>query len=158
ERGAAVIERSLTAEGPLTRVQLGERIAAAGVRTEGQALIHLLALASLRGITLRGPMAGRDHAYVLVRDWLGAPPGPSARARALADLAVRSRAGHGRATARARARGAGLPLGDARRGLAAVADRLASAGDGLVRLSSRPGQHGPGSGEPPLPPPKLLGA
>ena len=84
ERGVAVIERSLTAEGPLTRAQLSERIAAAGVRTEGQAIIHLLALATLRGLTLRGPMAGRDHAYVLVRDWLGAPPGPFDRDRALA--------------------------------------------------------------------------
>src|SRR5437773_3253112 len=32
ERGVAVIERSLTAEGPLTRAQLAERIAKAGVR------------------------------------------------------------------------------------------------------------------------------
>src|SRR6516225_2920326 len=68
ERGVAVIERSLTAEGPLTRAQLSERIAAAGVRTEGQAIVHLLALASLRGFTLRGPMAGREQAYALVRD------------------------------------------------------------------------------------------
>ena len=96
ERGVAVIERSLTAEGPLTRAQLSERIAAAGVRTEGQAIIHLLALATLRGLTLRGPMASRDHAYVLVRDWLGAPPGPFDRDRALAELAARYLAGHGR--------------------------------------------------------------
>src|SRR6516165_8537184 len=58
ERGVAVIERSLTAEGPLTRAQLGERIARTGVRTQGQALVHLLVLASLRGIAVRGPAAG----------------------------------------------------------------------------------------------------
>src|SRR5262252_304483 len=46
ERGVAVIERSLTAEGPLTRAELGERIAATGVRTQGQALVYLLFLAS----------------------------------------------------------------------------------------------------------------
>jgi len=45
DRGVAVIERSLAADGPLTRAQLRERIAAAGVRTEGQALVHLLVLA-----------------------------------------------------------------------------------------------------------------
>jgi hypothetical protein len=35
ERGVSVIERSLTEDGPLTREQLRERIATAGVRTEG---------------------------------------------------------------------------------------------------------------------------
>jgi hypothetical protein len=53
-----VIERSLAEEGPLTREQLRERIAGAGVRTEGQALVHLLALASLRGLVVRGPVVG----------------------------------------------------------------------------------------------------
>ena len=79
ERGVAVIERSLAAEGPLTRAQLRDRIAAAGVRTEGQAIVHVLMLASLRGLIVRGPMAGREHAYALVRDWLGAPPAEHAR-------------------------------------------------------------------------------
>src|SRR5215469_6847967 len=75
ERGVAVIDGTLTAEGPLTRAQLTERIAKAGVRTQGQAIVHLLVLASLRGIAVRGPMAGREHAYALVRDWLGGPHG-----------------------------------------------------------------------------------
>ena len=121
ERAVGVIERSLTAEGPLTRAQLKERIAAAGVRTQGQAIVHLLALASLRGLTVRGPMAGREHAYVLVRDWLGEPPAPFDADRALAELASRYLAGHGPASDRDLAQWAGLPLGAARRGLAAVA-------------------------------------
>ena len=50
DRGVEVVERSLAAEGPLTRRQLRERIAAAGVRVEGQALVHILFLASLRGL------------------------------------------------------------------------------------------------------------
>ena len=171
ERGVAVIERSLTAEGPLTRAQLSERIAAAGVRTEGQAIIHLLALATLRGLTLRGPMASRDHAYVLVRDWLGAPPGPFDRDRALAELAARYLAGHGPASDRDLAQWAGLPLGDARRGLTAIAGRLAGRDDGLASLSAQPGdpaqpghlaQRGSpdqaGHNDPSLPPPRLLGA
>ena len=160
ERGVAVIERSLTAEGPLTRAQLGERIAKTGVRTQGQALVHLLVLASLRGIAVRGPMAGREHAYALVRDWLGVPPGPWGAAafdrdRALAELAARYLAGHGPATERDLAKWAGLPLGDARRGLAAIAGRLADRDDGLADLA---GRHNAGSGDGPLPPPRLLGA
>jgi hypothetical protein len=39
DRAVAVIVRSLADEGPLTRMQLRELIAAAGVRTEGQALV-----------------------------------------------------------------------------------------------------------------------
>src|ERR1700730_9335522 len=53
ERGVTVIERSLAREGPLTRAQLRERLAAVRVRTEGQALVHLLMLASLRGLVIR---------------------------------------------------------------------------------------------------------
>jgi len=160
ERGVAVIERSLTADGPLTRAQLAERVAKAGVRTQGQAIVHLLMLANLRGIAVRGPMAGREHAYALVRDWLGDRHGPRGAAafdrdRALAELAARYLAGHGPATERDLAKWAGLPLGDARRGLAAIAGRLADRDDGLADLARR---RDPGGGDCPLPPPRLLGA
>ena len=151
ERAVTVIERAVTAEGPLTRAQLAERIAAAGVRTQGQAIVHLLALASLRGLIVRGPMAERDHAYALVRDWLGAPPAGFDRDRALAELAVRYLAGHGPASDRDLAKWAGLPLRDARCGLAAIAGRLADRDDGLADLALRRDAG-------PLPPPRLLGA
>ena len=48
ERALAVVERALAGDGPLTRAELGARIAEAGVRSEGQALPHLLALAARR--------------------------------------------------------------------------------------------------------------
>ena len=60
ERGIADVERSLADEGPLTSDALRERIAAIGVRAEGQALYHLLFQASLRGLIVRGPMAGTE--------------------------------------------------------------------------------------------------
>src|SRR5262249_57172322 len=41
ERGVAVIERSLTAEGPLTRAQLAGRIAKTGAPTHAPAIAHL---------------------------------------------------------------------------------------------------------------------
>ncbi|MGE5290750.1 MAG: winged helix DNA-binding domain-containing protein [Micromonosporaceae bacterium] len=151
ERGVDVIERSLTSEGPLTRPQLRERIAAVGVRVEGQALVHILVLANLRGIAVRGPMTGGEHAYALVRDWLGAPPPAVDRDVALAELARRYLAGHGPADERDLARWAGLPLRDARRALAAIGSKLDQRGGGLVSLA---GAHG---GEE-LPPPRLLGA
>ncbi|HEY3977790.1 MAG TPA: winged helix DNA-binding domain-containing protein [Streptosporangiaceae bacterium] len=150
DKAVAVIEESLAAEGPLTRPQLRDRIAAAGVRTEGQALVHELLLACLRSVAVRGPMAGGQHAYVLVRDWLGTPP-PFDRDAALAELAGRFLAGHGPATDRDLARWAGLPVGDARRGLAAIAGQLAQREDGLVDLAAEPrGAE--------IPPPRLLGS
>lgn len=153
ERGVAAIERALADAGALTREQLRERVAAAGVRTERQALVHLLMLASLRGLVVRGPMVGAQHAYVLVRDWLGKPAAPVDRDRALAELARRYLAGHGPATDRDLARWAGLPLRDARAGLSAIAPELVQRDDGLVDLAKRAT---PADAEPP--PPRLLGA
>jgi hypothetical protein len=151
DRAVAVVERALADEGPLTRRQLRDRIQAAGVRTEGQALVHILALASLRGIAVRGPMIGRQHAYALVRDWLGGSP-PFDRGSALAELARRYLAGHGPADDRDLARWAGLPLRDARAGLGAISAELHVRADGMVDLRKRT----PAAQE--LPPSRLLGA
>jgi hypothetical protein len=150
ERAVAVIERALEDEGPLTRRQLRERIDAAGVPTEGQALVHLLMLATLRGLTVRGPMRGREHAYALVRDWLGEPAAVD-REAALAELARRYLVGHAPADERDLARWSGLPLRDVRAGLGAIASELCERADGLLELRRRPA-----AAE--LPPPRLLGA
>ena len=150
ERGVAAIERALAKEGPLTRSQLKDRIDSAGVRTQGQALVHLLLAAALRGITVRGPMVGTDQAFVLVRDWLPSPP-PIDRDAALVELARRFLRGHGPADDRDLARWAGLALRDARSGLNGV-KRVRERPDGLLELSGQP------KDVPALPPPRLLGA
>jgi uncharacterized protein YcaQ len=149
ERGVAAIVRALGADGPLTRSQLADRVAAAGVRTEGQALVHLLMCASLRGLIVRGPMLGAQHAHVLVRDWLGEQAAVD-RERALAELARRYLEGHGPADERDLARWSGLALRDSRAGLAAIAGELTQRADGLVELARRRLS--------PLPRPLLLGA
>jgi hypothetical protein len=136
DRGVAAIEQALTEDGPLTRDQLRDRVAAARVPTKGQALVHVLFLAALRGVAVRGPIAGNQHAYALVRDWLGEPQ-PVDRDRALAELARRYLAGHGPAGDRDLARWAGLPLRDARAGLTAIASELTEREDGLVDLARR---------------------
>jgi hypothetical protein len=149
DRGVANIERSLAAEGPLSREQLGERMASAGVDTTGQATIHLIELACLRGVAVRGPVTEGRHAYALVRDWLG-DSDPVDRDVALAELARRYLAGHGPAGDRDLARWSGLPLRRVRAALAAIAPELEQRADGLVDLAGR---------SPPaeLPPPRLLG-
>lgn len=152
DRGVAVIERALRVDGPLTRAQLGDRLGAAGLRTAGQALVYLLFLAGLRGVSVRGPVAGPEQAYVLARDWLGAPPALD-RDAALGWLARRYLAGHGPATDRDLAKWSGLPLGDVRRGLASIAAELAERAGGLVSLVPVRS-----SGRADLPPARLLGA
>jgi len=94
-------------------------------------------------------MTGRQHAYVLVRDWL--PAGQRLdRDRALAELARRYLTGHGPADERDLARWAGLPLRDARAGLDAIAAELEHRPGGLVDLRGRRAGQSPK--------PRLLGA
>lgn len=150
EKAAKTIERSLAKEGALTRHQLRERLDSVGVPTAGQALVHLLFLAAVRGVVVRGPMIGKDHAYVLVADWLGRRPKVD-RDTALAELARRYLVGHAPADDRDLARWAGLPLRDARAGLAAIASELVERDDGLVHLASSPPAVE-------VPEPRLLGA
>jgi hypothetical protein len=150
ERGVEIVTKALADEGPLTRARLRERLDSADVPTEGQAFIHVLFYAALHGVCVRGPMVGKEHAFVAARDWLGEPP-QFDREAALAELARRYLVGHGPATDADLARWAGLPLRDARSGLAAISRRLVDLGDGLVDLRKR-------EDPAPLPPPRLLGA
>ena len=144
DRAAGLIERFLTSDGPLTRAQLAGRLQAAGVRTQGQALVFLLFLTSLRGISVRGPMIGKQHAHVLARDWLGPPPAAPDRDAALGWLARRYLAGHAPATERDLAKWAGLPLRDARRALRDMGNELVEGEDGLLRLAHRAAADSPG--------------
>ncbi|MET0558045.1 MAG: winged helix DNA-binding domain-containing protein [Solirubrobacterales bacterium] len=150
ERALKTVEKSLAEEGPLSGPVLRERLADADVRTGGQAFIHLMFLAALRGLVVRGPMHGKQHAYALVEDWLG-PQRTPAREVALAELARRYLVGHGPADERDLARWAGLPLRDARAGLTAIAGELVQRPDDLVDLAGR-------ERATELPPPRLLGA
>ena len=150
ERAVAAIVKALADDGPLTSRDLRARLIAQGIRAEGQALYHLLFSASLDGLVVRGPMAGKQHAYVLVEDWLPKPK-PIDRDSALPEFARRYLTGHGPATDRDLARWAGIPVGQARRGLTGISSELKDLGHGLVDLKKR---------KPPaeLPPPRLLGA
>lgn len=145
DRGVAAIEAALAADGPMTRTQLREIVAAADVPVAGQALVHLLFLSAIRGLTVRGPVIGREQGFVLVRDWLGDPPAATDRdtaLSALSQLARRFLAGHGPADDRDLARWAGITLGDARRGLRAAGSDLEERPGGLLDLAGRPAPHG----------------
>ena len=149
DRGVEVVARALE-DGPRTRAELRDALDSADVPTAGQALIHVLFYASLKGVCVRGPMIGKEHAFVSARDWLGESEELD-REASLGELARRYLVGHGPATDADLARWAGLPLRDARAGMAAITRRTVDLGDGLVDLRKRE--------EPaPIPEPRLLGA
>jgi hypothetical protein len=150
ERGAEVVAAAV-AEGPRTRAELRAVLDDAGVPTGGQAVVHVLLAATLRGHVVRGPMRGKQHAFVAVRDWLGDPPELPDRDELLARLARRYLAGHGPADARDLAKWAGITLTDARLGLTSLGDEVEPYAEGLVDLVGR-------SAPPRLPSPRLLGA
>lgn len=151
DRAVEVIERAIAEDGPRTREQLRDVVDEEGIPTAGQALIHILFLAALRGLIVRGPMIGKQHAYVLVRDWLPKPPRVDLD-QALAELARRYLAGHGPAGDRDLAKWAGLPLRDARAGLSQIAPECVEHDGGLLDLRRR----APVADE--LPRPRLLGS
>src|SRR3954454_3799806 len=133
ERGVRAIVTALGEDGPLARRELRMRIASRGVHIEGQAFLHQLFAAALRGLVVIGP-----HGVALTNDWLGEEAslplrGPG-RGRALAELARRYLAAHGPALDRDLAWWAGLPLRDARAGLSAISPSRGELGAGLVDL------------------------
>lgn len=148
DKAVVLVEKALL-DGPMTRPQLRQVVAASGIRTEGQAMVHVLFLATLRGLIVRGPMVGAEQAFVLVRDWLGPAPGPRDRTEALAALGLRYLAGHAPADDRDLAKWAGITLGDARRALQVTPH--VQRDDGLAELKGA--EH-----TDLLPPPRLLGA
>ena len=135
DRGVDVVRTAL-ADGPRTRAQLKEVLQSADVPVAGQALVHVLFRASLQGVCVRGPVVGKEQAFVLVADWLPRDK-PVDRAAALRELGRRYLAAHAHAGERDLAKWAGLTLTDARAALA----------------ECRP----PAVPATPLPPPTLLG-
>ena len=120
ERGVETMARALAEEGPLTRAQLRERLDSAGVPTAGQALVHVLFYASLRGVCVRGPMVGKEHAFVLGAGLARADDAVRLAKRRSPSWRAATWSGTGRPTDADLARWAGLPLRDARAGLEAI--------------------------------------
>jgi hypothetical protein len=132
----------------MTRAQLRDVLDRAGVRTAGQALVHVLFRATLDGLIVRGPLMGDDHAFVLVAEWLGKRPKLD-RGQALAELARRYLTAHGPASEGDLSNWARVTLRDARAGLSAIAGEIERRPDGLLDLRGKESAD--------LPPPLLLG-
>jgi hypothetical protein len=116
---------SLEADGALTRNQLRSRLDATGAPTAGAALTLITATAEAEGLVCSGPLVDGEHTHDLI-----SRRAPRARRldrdEALAELAWRYVTGHGPITEADLSYWATLTLADARAGLAAAGDRLAS--------------------------------
>jgi hypothetical protein len=122
-KAVRLIARMLEREGPLVRSEIAERLRRQGIRTEGQAIAHLVWLAAAQGVICYGPDRVGEQCFVIVRDWLGTqkPMEPEA---AMAELAIRYLTAHAPATPADMAFWSGLRLSDAKRAWTAIQDRL----------------------------------
>jgi Winged helix DNA-binding domain len=158
ERGVGTIAGACADGGTRTRAELRHELDRAGVPVAGQALVHLLAAASLRGHVVQGPVRDGKPGFVDVATWLGPAPEPLEEHEAPARLARRYLAGHGPAAPADLAKWAGITLGQARIGFGAIAGECQEVAGGLVDIlrgrSTRPGNRRRIR----LPTPRLLGA
>jgi hypothetical protein len=113
ERGAALTAEVVAAEGPLTRAEVAERLAAEGLPSEGSALAHVVMAAEIAGDVVSGPMKGKQHTYVPA-DLPASGRSPDER---LAWIARTYARGHGPVQARDLAWWTSLTLTQARKAL-----------------------------------------
>jgi hypothetical protein len=124
ERARAVSVAVLEGGRRVRREALLAAFADGGVDVTGQRGYHLLWYLAQTGILCLGPTEAGQQLFVLLDEWVPARPRRE-RGEALGELALRYFTGHGPASVRDLARWAGLTLGDARAGLAAVRPQLA---------------------------------
>src|SRR4051812_566347 len=115
-RAIELIRDTLAEHGPLTRAELMEPLARAGITTDGQAAAHLPGLAAYQGLVCNGPIRGGKPTYVLRDDWLGSDLPRLPREQAVAELVRRYLRAFGPAEPEDFASWSGLPLRDARAG------------------------------------------
>lgn len=128
-RARDLAEGAFAARGPLSRAELVEALEPVGAATVPGRAYHLLHLLAIREVLVQGPSHPErpgEQLFVLFGDWIPDPldlPTDDAVAR----WAERYFRGHGPATVQDFARWTGLPVTTARRGLASVSGKLASA-------------------------------
>jgi hypothetical protein len=125
DRAVQVLASALAGGGRLTRAQCIAVLADKGIDTAGQRGYHLLWYASQRGVLCIAPNIGTEQSFVLLDEWVPDPHRPD-RDEALATIALRYFRSHGPTTRRDFAGWTGLTAADARRGIAAAGDQLAT--------------------------------
>ena len=124
ERAREIVTAALAGGGRMRRADLLAAIEDGGVAITGQRGYHLLWYVAQTGTLCLGPTDGSgEQLFVLLDEWVRAPR-RLAGEEALGELARRFFLGHGPATVQDLARWAGIPLRDARAGLAVARPEL----------------------------------
>ena len=132
-----VVVKALEAEHQLTRDELKDRMAAAGIPTEKSRGVHLLWRIGQEGITCFGPRDGKEYTFVLLDDWVRNRRDLT-REESLAEAARRYFAGHGPATAHDFAWWSGLSMKDVRAGIADADLAEETIGDSTYYMGPKP--------------------
>jgi hypothetical protein len=120
-----VVARALEGGRHLTREELMQAVETAGIPTNSSRAAHVMMHAELDGIVCNGAMRGKQFTYALMDEKV--PKGPVlAREEALAALARRYFESHGPATLADFHWWSGLPMPDARAGVAMAKPHLMS--------------------------------
>jgi hypothetical protein len=142
--------QAVLSESPdLTRAQLVDALrerTPVGARLSGQGPMMLMAYLELERVVCSGRPAAGEHTYALWSQRVGDRAPLPDHDEALGRLALRYVTGHGPATAKDLAYWATLALGQARRGIEVVRDRLES-----FEHDGRVFWHVPGAGDPAAP-------
>jgi hypothetical protein len=123
-RANQALARALGGGRFLTRAELGEVLARAGIEASGQRLAHLVMRAELDAVVCSGPRRGKQFTYALL-DERAAPANPLDRDEALGALATRYFSSHGPALPLDFAWWSGFTLSDAHRGVQLAGGQLA---------------------------------
>ncbi len=125
EQARALAVRALSGGRQLRRAEILAALVDGGIEVTGQRGYHLLWYLSQTGTLCLGPIDDGEQRYVLMDEWVRSPRSLEGEA-ALGELAGRFFRGHGPATVKDLARWAGIPVRDARAGLAIARPGLAA--------------------------------
>ncbi|MEV6350308.1 winged helix DNA-binding domain-containing protein [Actinoplanes sp. NPDC051851] len=120
DRAVEILGAALTGGGRMTRSECIATLNDGGVQVTGPLGYHLLWYASQQGVTAIAPNAGSEQTFVLLDEWATTRNEPASREEALGILAYRYFRSHGPTTAKDFAGWTMLPMGDARKGIAAA--------------------------------------
>ncbi len=124
-RSGDVLTRTLRGGRQMPREELYHALEAAGISTEGQRGIHIVARLAQQGLVCFGARQGKQQTFTLLDEWL--PPAKSLpRDQALAELTRRYFTGHGPATLSDFVWWSGLTATDSRAGLEMARPYLAA--------------------------------
>lgn len=137
DRAVEVLATALAGGRRLTRAECLAALQEAGIDTGGQRGYHLLWYASQCGVTCIAPNIGTEQTFVRLDEWVPDPHRPE-RDEALGIIALRYFRSHGPTTRQDFAGWIGMTVADAKRGIAAAGDALATVRvDGREMILSR---------------------